>query len=388
MRLISPGNWRIRLGACILALGVALYIPWMLINLNTGARTAALSSLISFGSSVIDWTALPVPASSAPRGIVIDSNSSTIRFPNLTHLNAAYTDNNASVSSILGLGTSGSTNSLGNLDLPSLTRLSAPAQRGDYFQFIIQGGFNAPVLSQIDGNTKWVAAANVSLPAMTTMSNAYVQVQAGSTFSLPAATALSNVQIDVQGAPGGFSAPGATAFSWAAPAGNPSSPPAVIAIAQSAGTVNLSGLRTMDFSQDLSGARFDVRLGSTLDLSGLTSIAGPSRLAFPTYVPMGYSNRGVFNFGSLETVNGNVMFQVGTAASAGAMLPALKTLRGGQLVIDAGGVFESSKLAVVDDALLNASNAGAAIRLPSVTALSSVGRGTRPWRWSRRTTGA
>ena len=34
MRLISPGNWRIRIGACILALGVVLYIPWMLANLN------------------------------------------------------------------------------------------------------------------------------------------------------------------------------------------------------------------------------------------------------------------------------------------------------------------------------------------------------------------
>ena len=47
MRLISPGNWRVRLGACILALGVALYIPWMLVNLNTGALWLAIPFAIA-----------------------------------------------------------------------------------------------------------------------------------------------------------------------------------------------------------------------------------------------------------------------------------------------------------------------------------------------------
>jgi cellulose synthase (UDP-forming) len=42
VRLISPGNWRIRLGAAILAFGVAVYIPWMLANLNTGAFWLAI----------------------------------------------------------------------------------------------------------------------------------------------------------------------------------------------------------------------------------------------------------------------------------------------------------------------------------------------------------
>lgn len=42
MRLISPGNWRIRIGAIILAFGVAIYIPWMLANLNTRALWLAI----------------------------------------------------------------------------------------------------------------------------------------------------------------------------------------------------------------------------------------------------------------------------------------------------------------------------------------------------------
>ena len=47
MRLISPSNWRIRIGACILALGVVLYIPWMLANLNTAALWLAIPFAIA-----------------------------------------------------------------------------------------------------------------------------------------------------------------------------------------------------------------------------------------------------------------------------------------------------------------------------------------------------
>jgi cellulose synthase (UDP-forming) len=47
VRLISPGNWRIRLGAAILAFGVAVYIPWMLANLNTGALWLAIPFAIA-----------------------------------------------------------------------------------------------------------------------------------------------------------------------------------------------------------------------------------------------------------------------------------------------------------------------------------------------------
>lgn len=341
-------------------------------TLNGGVRTAGTGSNFTLGATTLDWSILPNPASSAPSGISASGTDSTINFPNLTFINAAFNDNNPTVNRLVGMSGGASSGDMTALNLPVLTHLRGPSQRGDAFRFTIGKNFNAPVLSLVEGNTQWRVTEDASLPALTSLSNAVVTIGGPTQFSLPIATSLTNVEIAITGGPSRFVAPLATSYSWAGPAiGSSDASATVFRTASDMGIIDLSNLRTMDFSQDVGGARFDVGRTSLLNLSGLETMIGPARSARATEITLGASNGGIIDFSSLNRVSGNVFFNVYSSPTAENFLPALEEFEGARIYVQAGASFNSASIARIDSSQIQAYGAGSIVSLPGVASYSA-----------------